>query len=53
MNKDMKQLADNLDRYAGDVDHSEALMRKAATVIRAIFDPENQPSQFGTELLKD
>ena len=51
MDKDMKTLADNLEHFAGDVDHSEAMMRKAAVVIRAIFDPENQPSQFGTQLL--
>ena len=53
MDKDMKALADNLDNFAGDVDHSEPLMRKAASIIRAIFDPENQPSQFGTELFAE
>lgn len=51
MNEEMKQLADNLEKFAGDVDHSEALMRRAAVTIRAIFDPENQPSQFGTVTL--
>lgn len=51
MNPEMKQLAANLENFAGDVDHSERLMREAAIVIRAIFDPENQPSQYGTVTL--
>lgn len=50
MDKGMKAMADNLEHFAGDVDHSERLMREAAIIIRAIFDPENQPSQFGTTL---
>lgn len=51
MDEEMKKLADNLWQFAGDVDHSERLMRHAAGVIRSVFDPENQPSQYGTKLI--
>ncbi len=53
MDKEIKALADNLESFAGDVGHSAPLMKQAAVTLRAIFDPENQPSQFGTQLLKE
>ena len=34
-----------------DILGANALMTTAAIHLRAIFDPENQPSQFGTRLL--
>ena len=51
MDQAMKNLADNLEHFARDIAHAERLMREAAVIIRAIFDPKNQPSQFGTQLL--
>jgi len=34
-----------------DILYANAVMKEAAGVLRAIFDPENQPSQFGTTLM--
>lgn len=52
MDPEMKKFIDNLRGFAGDVDHSETMMREASSILQSIFDPENQPSQYGTALLR-
>lgn len=48
-----KRWADIIGAERPDIRGANALMKVAAVHLRAIFDPENQPSQFGTQLLKD
>jgi hypothetical protein len=46
MDKEIKSLIQELEARVG-LDCAQ----KAAAILRAVFDPENQPSQFGTELM--
>ena len=47
------QLERGIQKLGGQYDlrGANATMALAAVRLRAIFDPENQPSQFGTQLL--
>ena len=60
MNQEISALIDRLrggclQRYVGDGSDStevdeeatNAVMDKAAIILQAVFDPENQPNQFG------
>ena len=51
----MTQLERGVQRFGGQYDlrGANATMALAAIRLRAIFDPENQPSQFGTQLLSE
>lgn len=64
MDAKIKELIDKLKdgcewRYTGDgsdtleVDSykTNGTMKETGAILQAIFDPENQPSQFGTQLL--
>lgn len=56
MNPDMKNLRDELLWIAGQEVLKTSIRvaaERAANFIQAIFDPENQPSQYGTTLVSD
>ncbi len=48
-----KRWADGVGAERLDIRGANALMKVAAVHLRAIFDHENQPSQFGTQLLSE
>lgn len=37
--------------HSTDPDHHYYARREVDAILQAIFDPENQPSQFGTQLI--
>ena len=55
MNQEIKKLLDEL-RYRSEycLDHgseTQIAVSRAASILQAVFDPENQPSQYGTTLI--
>ena len=57
MNPEIAKLIGRLRNEAAsqefELTNCEDLLREAADTFQAVFDPENQPSQYGTVLLKD
>ncbi len=47
MNPDIARLILHLDELAPNI-----YARQAAAILHAVFDPENQPSQYGTKLIE-
>lgn len=45
-----RHVPDGSEGIEPDVEKTDAIMSEAAMALKAIFDPENQPSQFGTTL---
>lgn len=49
----IQYIPDGLENTEVNTQETDAIMREASSMLQSVFDPENQPSQFGTVFMDE